>query len=74
MRKKPPSLKELRKKKPACVEINLNGIQDIDDMISDLRNAKAKAKRNGGEYVVGRMNFDGEKIVFNIRISHEECS
>ena len=56
------------------VEVNLKCIQDVQDMISDLRTTLAKAKRTGGEYVVGRENFDGEKVIFNISIPHEECS
>lgn len=59
-------------KRKRVVEISLRDTQDIDDLITDLRTAKAKARRNGGEYHIRRENENG-KVIFNISMPHEEC-
>lgn len=54
------------------IEINFSCIQDVDDIISEFRTAKAKAKRTGGIYHVGRCNDNGS-VVFNISFPTGEC-
>ena len=55
------------------VEINLSSLIDVNDLIVDLREARRKAKRTGGSYHVGRENFDGERVIFNIGFPTGEC-
>jgi len=66
--RKPPKLRNRKVK----IEIDLKTMQDVNDLISEFREAKAKAKRTGGGYHVGRRNEKGQ-VIFNIAFPLEEC-
>lgn len=59
-------------KRKRIVEIDLKTMLDVNDLISDLRDARSRAKRTGGEYHIRRESEKG-KVIFNISFSHLEC-
>lgn len=73
MKKPPPNLTKLRKEKSYVVKIKLSSIQDCNDLIQELRDQRALAKRSGGTYFVGRKNVKGEKVEFEIGFAMGEC-
>ncbi len=56
------------------VVIPLDSIQDVDDLISDLRYAKKKAKQTAGLRRVQRMTPGKENnVTFEIHFPLQEC-
>ncbi len=48
---------------PPVVTFKCESVQDVDDLIKDLREARRTAKRSGGAYCVGRECVVGKKVV-----------
>lgn len=69
---KPPA----RRKKIKVIEHpewHTDCIQDIDDLITDLRMAKKNARNTAGFYRVSRNIGDGKKIVISMQFPLSEC-
>ena len=68
---KPPPI---RIKTTAIVKIMFSCVQDADDMIADLREARKKAKKTGGAHYVYRTDpKTGDKFLIELSFPHLEC-
>lgn len=56
------------------IRIFFDCIQDADDLISDIKEAKRKAKRSGGAHYVYRTDpKTGNKFLIELRFPFNEC-
>jgi hypothetical protein len=55
------------------ISISLKSLQDIDDLMADLRRARRMARRTGGQRYVKRTNDCGDFVVFEISVPYGEC-
>lgn len=56
------------------VTVELDSLQDVNDLLTDLKEAKRLAKRSGGEHYVYRTDpKTGNKAVFKLHFRWAEC-
>ena len=60
-------------KKLCPILIKLSTLQDVDALLSDIKVAKSRAKKTGGEHSVWRKDELGRSIGWTIHLPLIEC-